>query len=99
MANCGKMEMPRRRHRLTDLMNNIGDIRSSSGQVDKTPNQAPIESRFIQKVPFIFPVFDIYLHRSINRRSALQTNQSDKILNILMLVHKKAMGSIMNFQS
>ena len=79
-------------------MNSIRDIRSSSGQVDKTPNQAPIESRFFQKVPFIFLVFDIYLHRSINRRSVLQTSQSDKILNILMLVHEKARGSIMNFQ-
>ena len=93
------MEMSRRRHKFIDLMNSIGDIRWSSGQVDKTPNQVPIESRFIKKVPFILPVFDIYLHRSINRRSVLQTRKSDKILNILMLVHEKAMGSIMNFQS
>ena len=81
------------------MMNNLGDIKLSSGQVDKTPNQAQIESRIIQKVPFIFPVFDIYLHRSINRGSVLQTSQSDKILSILMLVHENTTGLMMNFQS
>ena len=46
-SNYSKMEMSMRSHKMIDLMNNIGDIRSSSGQVDKTPNQAPIESKII----------------------------------------------------
>ncbi|KAL6013289.1 hypothetical protein ACLOJK_003781 [Asimina triloba] len=46
-AYRSKMEMLRRRHKLADLMNNIGDIRSTIGQVDETPNKALIESRII----------------------------------------------------
>ena len=37
-SNYSKMEMSKRSHKLIDLMNNIGDIGSSSGQLDKTPN-------------------------------------------------------------
>ena len=99
MANVSSTQKNPKNRELPNLMNSIGDIRSSSGQVDKTPNQMPIESRIIQKVPFIFPVFDIYLHRSINRGSVLQTSQSDKILNILMLVHENTTDPMMNFQS